>query len=101
MSLCVDWASAVDGIEQTYNVQKATPVVLFGMINSSRPYPHIVVEKCKLLVLFISVPDDSRSPRRCIDNPELMEVVKNVANPAAMYGSLADDSVIEVEGVDF
>jgi len=88
-SLCVDWASAVDGVEHTYDVQKATLAVLFGMIDSSHWRPHIVVEKWKLLEHFTSVPDDSQPLRRCIDNPELMEAIKNVANPAGMVLWLA------------
>ena len=47
--LCVDWASAVNGIEHTSDVQKATLSVLFGMINSSHWLPHIVPSKWKLL----------------------------------------------------
>ena len=87
--LCVDWASAVDGIEHTYDVQKATLAVLFGMINSPHWRPHIVVEKWKLLEYFTAVPDDSQPLRRCIDNPELMEAIKDVGNPAAMVLWLA------------
>ena len=87
--LCVDWASAVDGIEHTYDVQKATLAVLFGMINSPHWRPHIVTEKWKLLEYFTSVPDDSQPLRRCIDNPELMDAIKNVDNPAAMVLWLA------------
>ena len=33
-SLCANWASAVDGIQHTEEVQKATLTVLFGMIIS-------------------------------------------------------------------
>ena len=83
--LCVDWASAVDSVKHTYDVQKAaTLAVLFGMISSPHWRPHIVTEKWKLLEYFTSVPDDSVPLRRCIDNPELMDVVRNVADPAAM-----------------
>jgi len=83
-SLCVDWASAVDGIEHTYDVQKATLAVLFGMVNSSHWRPHIVTEKWKLLEYFTLVPDDSQPLRRCIDDPELMKAIANMENPAAM-----------------
>ena len=83
-SLCVDWASAVDGIEHSQDVQKATLTVLFGMINSPHWRPHIVPEKWRLLEHVTSVPDDSQHLRRCVDNPELMETIKNVENPAAM-----------------
>ena len=83
-SLCVDWASAVDGIEHTYDVQKAALTVLLGMINSPHWRPHIVPGKWKLLEYFTSVPDDSQPLRRCIDNPELLGAIKNVENPVAM-----------------
>ena len=88
-SLCVDWASAVDGIEHTFDVQKATLAVLFGMINSPHWRPHVVMEQWKLLEYFTSVPDDSQPLRRCIDNPELMGAIKTVENPAAMVLWLA------------
>ena len=54
--LCADWASAVDGIELTYNAQKATLTVLLGMINSPHWRPHIIPNKWKLLEYFTSVP---------------------------------------------
>ena len=83
-SLCADWASTVDGIEHTYDVQRVAATVFFGMINSPHWRPHIVPDKWKLLEYFTSVPDDSRPLRRCIDNPELMDVIKNVEDPAIM-----------------
>ena len=88
-NLCVDWASAVDDIEHTSDVQKAVLTVLFGMIDSPHWRPHIIVEKWSLLEYFTSVPDDSAPLRRCIDNPELMDEIKNVGNPAAMVLWLA------------
>ena len=63
----MDWASAVDGIEHAYDVQKATLAVLFRMINSPHRRPHIIPEKWRLLEYFASVPDDSQ-PLRCVDN---------------------------------
>ena len=88
-NLCVDWALAVDEIEHTYDVQKATLAVLFGMINSLHWRPHIVVEKRRLLEHFTSVPGDSQPLRRWVDNSELMDAIKNVANPVAMVFWLA------------
>ena len=86
--LCVDWASAVDAIEHTSDVQKAILVVLFGMINSSHWRPHIVKDKWKLLEYFPSVPDDSQPLRKCVDNPELVDAIRDmnraVADPVAM-----------------
>jgi hypothetical protein len=82
--LCTDWASAVDDIEHTYDVQKATLAVLFGMINSPYWRPHIVPDKWKLLEYFTSVPDDSQPLRMCLDNPELTSAISKVENPTAM-----------------
>ena len=86
---CIDWASTVDGIEHTYDVQKAALAVLFGMINSPRWRPHIVPEKWKLLEYFTSVPDDSQPLRYCLDNPDLMDAIRDVDNPVAMVLWLA------------
>jgi len=83
-SLCVNWASAVDGIEHTHDVQKATVTVLLGMINSPYWRPYIVTEKWRLLEYFASVPDDSLPLKRCIDNPDLMGEIKRTENPTAM-----------------
>jgi len=86
---CMDWASAVDGIEHTFDVQKAILAVLFGMINSPLWRPHIVPNKWKLLQYFSSVPDDSRPLRRCLDNPNLMDGIRDVDEPSAMVLWLA------------
>jgi len=83
-SFCVDWACAVDKVEHTHDTQKAILAVLFGMMNSPHWRPHIDPEKWKLLEYFSSVPDTSQPFRRCVDNPELMDVIRNVENPAAM-----------------
>ena len=82
--LCKDWASAVDTIGDSDDVQKAALTVLFGMINSPHWRPHIVAEKWDLLQHFASVPDDSLPLKRCIDNPGLVDEIRNVANPDAI-----------------
>ena len=82
-SFCVDWASTIDGLELTPDVQKAALTVLLGMINSPHWRPHIVPEKWKLLEYFTSVPDDSQPLRKCINNPELIDVIKDVDYPDA------------------
>jgi len=87
--LCVDWASSVDAIEHTFDVQKAVLAVLFGMINSPRWRPHIVPDKWKLLEYFTSVPDDSQPLRRCLDNPDLTDAIRDVEYPLAMVLWLA------------
>ena len=83
-SLCVDWASTVDVIENSDKAQKATLAALFGMINSHHWRPHIVKDKWRLLEYFPSVPDDSQPLKRCIDNPSLMDEIRDVADPTAM-----------------
>ena len=83
-SLCADWASTVDVIEPTSDVQKATLAVLFGMVNSPHWRSHIVADKWNLLEYFPSVPGNSQPLRRCLDNPELIDAIRDVSNPAAM-----------------
>ena len=82
-TFCTDWASTVDSLELTPDVQKAALTVLFGMINSPHWRPHIVTEKWTLLEYFASIPDDSHPLRRCIDNPNLIDVIKSMGSQAA------------------
>ena len=82
--LCVDWASAIDGIEHTPDVRKAALTVLFGMISSPHWRPHIVPNKWKLLEYFTLVSDGSRSLKRCVDDPELMDALWNAKNSVAV-----------------
>ena len=83
-SFCVGWASVVDAIEHTHDVQKAALIVFLGMINSHDWRPHIVVEKWKLLEYSTSVPDDSQPLRRCLNNPKLMDEIRNMEDPAVL-----------------
>ena len=82
--LCSDWASAVDNIGPTLDVQKATLAVLLDMINSHWR-PHIVMEKRKLLEYITSVPDYSQPLKRCLDNPELTDAISQVGYPAMFF----------------
>ena len=83
-SLCMGWASTVDCIGHTHDVQEAALVVFLGMINSSHWRPHINTEKWELLKYFTSVPDNSQPLRMCIDNLELMDVIMNMKDPATI-----------------
>lgn len=60
-SLCVDWASTVDDIEHTSDVQNAALVLLFDMMNSPHWRLHIVSDKWNLLEYFTEVPGNSVS----------------------------------------
>ena len=86
---CTDWFSNIDGIEHTYDVQRAILAVLLSMINSPSWRPHIDPKKWKLLEYFTSVPDDSQPLRRCLDNPDLMDAIRDVDSPLAMVLWLA------------
>jgi len=80
-NLCADWASTVDGIEHTNDIQRVALTVFLWMINSPHWRPHIPAEKWMLLEHFTSLPDDSEPLRRCINNPQLMGVIRNMGNP--------------------
>ena len=82
--LYVDWASVVDSVEHSPDVRKAVLSVFLGMIDSLHWRPHIVIDKWKSLEYFASLPDDSRPLKRCIGNPEMMDVVRNVGEPVAL-----------------
>ena len=82
---CKDWASTVDSLELTPDVQKAALTVLFGMINSPHWRPHIVPEKWELLEYFTLIPDDSQPLRKCINNSDLIDVIKNMDNQAPSF----------------
>ena len=86
---CMDWSASVDVIELTHDVQRATLAVLLSMINSPLWCPHIDPNKWKLLECFSSLPGDSRPLRRCLGNPDLMDAIRDVDNPAAIVLWLA------------
>ena len=81
-SFCADWASTMDSIEDTDDVKRAGLTVLFEMINSPHWRPHIVMEKLGLLEYFALVPGDSRPLKKCIDNLEILDAMKETAAPA-------------------
>ena len=81
-SFCVDWASTMDSIKDTDDVKNAGLTVLFGMINSPHWRSHIVTEKLGLLEYFALVPGNSQPLKKCMDNPELIDGIKDVAAAA-------------------
>jgi len=82
--LCADWASTVDGIEHTDDVKRVVLTTFLEMINSPHWHPHIITEKWKLLNYFTLLPGDSLPLRRCINNLELMDVIRNMEDNAAV-----------------
>ena len=82
--LCIGWASTIDNVEHTNDILKAALTAFLGMINSHHWRPHVVPEKWKLLESFTLLPDDSQPLRRCINNPELMDVIREMGNPVTM-----------------
>lgn len=77
---CQDWASGVDGIEQTKDVKKAVASVLFGMANSAIWRAHIPQDKWKLMEYFNELPDESPSRSRCEANEEFVPALKAMDN---------------------
>ena len=86
--LCTDWASFVDITVKTPRVKKEALAVLFYMINSPHWRPHIPTNTLRLLDWFTSVPDDSEPLKRCLDNPELTDVILGIADPAVVVAWL-------------
>jgi len=82
---CRDWASAVDSVGQTQtpDVKEAILTVLLKMINSSRWCRHIVPKNWELLRDLTPLPDDFPLLLSCINNLELMNVIKTIDNPLA------------------
>ena len=76
---CKNWASAVDGIEHTYDVKKATSSTLFSMLNSSKWRSHITEDKWKLMEWFTVLPDESKPFNACKENPEILPWLKSKA----------------------
>lgn len=84
---CKNWASAVDGIEHTYDVKKATISTLFSMMNSNKWRPHIAEDKLKLMEWFTVLPEDSKPFNACKKNPEILPWLKSRAeNPTEGEG---------------
>jgi len=75
-----NWNSIVHGVEHTQDTQKAILSVLLEMINSPHWRPHVAPEDWELLKYLSSVPDDFRPLRKCIDNPELIGVIRDTEN---------------------
>lgn len=79
---CKNWASAVDGIEHTTDVRRATCATLFGMLNSKKWRSHIAKEKLKLMEYFADLPDDSRYFIACKKNPSVLPWLRSGAGGA-------------------
>ena len=76
---CKNWASAVDGIEHTFDVKKATSSTLFSMLNSSKWRSHIAEDKWKLMEWFTVLPEDSKPFHACKKNSEILPWLKSKA----------------------
>lgn len=84
---CKNWASAVDGIEHTFDVKKATSSTLFSMLNSNKWRSHITEDKWKLMEWFTVLPDGSKPFAACKKNPEILPWLRSKAeNPTEGEG---------------
>ena len=79
---CKNWASAVDGIEHTYDVKKATSSTLFSMLNSNKWRSHIAEDKWKLMEWFTVLPDENKPLNACKKNPEILPWLRSKAENA-------------------
>ena len=87
IAFCKNWASAVDGIEHTYDVKKAASSTLFSMMNSSKWRLHIAEDKWKLMEWFTVLPEESKPFSACKKNPEVLPWLKSKAeNPTEGEG---------------
>ena len=69
---CKNWASAVDGIEHTADVKKATCETFFAMLNSKKWRSHIVKDNLKFIEYFTDIPDTSKSFTACKKNASVL-----------------------------
>jgi len=69
---CKNWGSAVDGIEHTTDVKKATCETFFAMLNSKKWRPRIVKDKLELMEYFTDLPDNSKSFTACKKNDSVL-----------------------------
>ena len=83
-SFAIDWATAVDGIEHTGDVQRAILTALLHMMDSLDWRPHIPEGKWKLLEYYPSLPDDCPPLKRCLENQELVAAISQVTDPEAI-----------------
>jgi len=80
---CKNWGSAVDGIEHTADVKKATCETFFAMLNSKKWRSHIVKDKLKLMEYFADLPDTSKSLTACKKNASVLPWLRPVRTEEA------------------
>jgi len=85
-SFCIGWASAVDSVdlEQAPAIKMAALTVLLEMINSPHWCPHVVPEKLALLKDLKLVPDGFQPLQNCINNPNVIDTIRDAENPMAI-----------------
>ena len=79
---CKNWGSAVDRIEHTEDVKKATCSTLFGMLNSKKWRLHVTKGSLKLMVYFADLPDDSKYLIACKKNTSILPWLRSRAHEA-------------------
>ena len=84
---CKAWGSAVDGIDPTVDVKKASCTALFGMLNSKRWRSHVVKDKLKWVGCFTDLPDDSECFAACKKNASVLAWLRSRADDAGETGA--------------
>ena len=84
---CKNWGSAVDGIEHTADVKKASCATLYAMLNSERWRSHIMKDKLKLVEYFTDLPGDSKYFVACKKNASVLPWLRSRADRAEEEGT--------------
>ena len=79
---CKDWGTAVDGIEHSTDVKKASCATFFAMLNSERWRSHIAKDKLKLVEYFTDLPDDFKYFTACKKNASILPWLRSIADKA-------------------
>jgi len=83
-----NWISIAHGVEHMQGTQKAILSVLLEMINSPHWRPHVAPEDWGLLEYLSLVPDDFQPLRKCVNNPELIQAIRNTEHQTPMLNWL-------------
>jgi len=84
---CKNWGSAVDGIEHTAEVKKASYTTLFAILNSKRWRSHVVKDKLKLMECFTELPEDSKYFTACKKNASVLPWLGSRADEGGEEGT--------------
>ena len=74
---CKNWGSAVDGIEHTMDVRKASCGTFYAMLNSEKWRPHIPKGQLRLMEYFTDPSEDQKHFIACKENTAILPWVRS------------------------